>query len=273
MEYTKEDIKERKKKKKKKKKEKEKENKEKEKKKKKKEKDKEKEKASEIFGKKILSNDSAIKKFEKKFPNYDKNGLKFVYNKTINDDFIEIVYSTNKQFFIFSGELDEDDNDIFDRYCDWDIVNKIEFDGSNLMLMDNSSKYIKYDFYPFEQGNELPLSGLGMPKKSLTEIEITCDLYDIKKKFENQSEFFESDDDIFISDTEISWKDDIHVHIGDINLSIVYIVAKDNKIISGFYDKQTTFQLGDCITRCYLHNDNLVIQNCGDVSSVVIIKK
>lgn len=53
-----------------------------------------------------------------------------------------------------------------------------------------------------------------------------------------------------------------------------YYIIKDNTIISGFLDPDTHFQQGDSYTICYLTSDNnLVVRNCGDVSSIVIIKK
>lgn len=52
-----------------------------------------------------------------------------------------------------------------------------------------------------------------------------------------------------------------------------YYITKNNKIISGFNDPSTHFQMGDGHTICYLaENGDLIIENCGDVSSVVIVK-
>ena len=47
---------------------------------------------------------------------------------------------------------------------------------------------------------------------------------------------------------------------------------EDNQFLSGFVDPDTDFQLGDGDTFGYMYDSDLVIQNCGDVSSVVIIK-
>lgn len=55
--------------------------------------------------------------------------------------------------------------------------------------------------------------------------------------------------------------------------SVYYIIAKDKEIISMFEDKRGTYQIGDCYTHCYLYNnDDLIIINYGDISSIVVIK-
>ena len=104
--------------------------------------------------------------------------------------------------------------------------------------------------------------------------------------------FFSEDDDVFnlkpeyivdmTNSTEIvlknnldncivDWKDGIQLYINNNNNT--YIIKKDGNFISGFSDKDTHFQLGDCCTAAYkLNNGELMIYNYGDVSSAVIIR-
>lgn len=73
------------------------------------------------------------------------------------------------------------------------------------------------------------------------------------------------------------WTDDIWVHVHrkeDKNCYYYYVIQND-KVISGFYDKPTHFQLGDGGTSCFVTDDKntLIIENSGDVESIVVIKK
>jgi hypothetical protein len=47
----------------------------------------------------------------------------------------------------------------------------------------------------------------------------------------------------------------------------------NGEFVSGFVDMQSHFQIGDCATSAYKDKDNnLIIYNQGDVSSIVCIK-
>jgi hypothetical protein len=94
-----------------------------------------------------------------------------------------------------------------------------------------------------------------------------------KIKFNNQSDFDILNDETITLEMGCLYKDNMKVYIGRTDDKIIYIVAEDGNIISGFIDKVMSYQLGDGSTDFYIHeNGDLIINNSGDVSSMIIIK-
>ena len=128
-----------------------------------------------------------------------------------------------------------------------------------IKLIEDSDKKISYELYPFDQGDEISLESILRIKES--------ELKKVKSKKCKSPKCLGDD----IAELKYEWTDSMFLYICNEG---GYYVVKDNKIISGFLDPETHFQLGDGSTTCYLtDNNDLVVENCGDVSSVVIIKK
>jgi len=166
--------------------------------------------------------------------------------------------------------------------CFWSIVTKIDASTGSIIkygdpyvgveMMNNTNDGIKFGLYPFEQGKEIPLKCLGYKKKEMVKVDGT-EFWPYKEMvFKNQTNIFRSQDEKFLCEMTFKWKNDLMLHIGEIGSEVVYIVAKDDQIVSGFYDEITAFQRGDGFTTGYLQGGDLIIENCGDVSSVVVIK-
>jgi hypothetical protein len=51
------------------------------------------------------------------------------------------------------------------------------------------------------------------------------------------------------------------------------LTTPDGAVVGGFVDRPTHYQNGDAVTCAYVSGDTLIVQNCGDVSSVVAIRK
>jgi hypothetical protein len=207
----------------------------------------------------------------------------------LNDDewFCEMKELFNEQFdgsadqLIFQQEANDtvifklDDNLIrFQKNEDdaWLKIEKVILNKETIIvdevtpkLLENSSNEISYVLYPFEQCKETSIQGLGY--KDLQQL----DTKDISEQimFDNHTDFFTVAVEASMS---VHWND-FTVYIGyNENDQIIYIVAQNNNIISCFLDDPTTYQIGDGDTSFYLDGKDLVIENCGDVSSVVVIK-
>lgn len=125
----------------------------------------------------------------------------------------------------------------------------------DVKLLENSSHDIEYVLYPFDQDFNLQMSYL-MPT-----LGTFLDKSSLKEIYNNGSKLHH----------KIKWTDELTVVLDH---DEPYKVLLNGKFLSGFSDDPTHFQLGDCCTIAYTDkNDNLIICQHGDVSSVVIIKK
>jgi hypothetical protein len=114
-------------------------------------------------------------------------------------------------------------------------------------LLPNSSYKIKYELYPFEQCEELSLDVL-FPNEKFEEINYN----DSNIKY------------------LIPWTNELTLVIKN---DVSYKVLLNGKFFSGFTDDICFFQIGDGYTKAYKNkNNDLIIYNFGDVSSVVVIK-
>jgi hypothetical protein len=121
-------------------------------------------------------------------------------------------------------------------------------------LLENSSENIEYVLYPFEQGGELPLEYL------IIEPGVFIDKSTLKEIYSNGTKL----------NHRIKWTNDLTLVL---NNDGPYKVKSGKKVISGFIDEPTHFQIGDCMTIAYIDgSNNLIVCQHGDVSSVVIIK-
>ena len=126
-------------------------------------------------------------------------------------------------------------------------------------------KQVKYDLYPFEQGLELTLPELGFSKRRLTFLgEATYnentsinDLLDSKNLDRFKFGFDNSNISFRIEDSEHGQS---------------YLIFNGDKEIAGFDSYCYSYQFGDSETNVYLYDGgkSIIIENCGDVSSVVV---
>lgn len=191
--------------------------------------------------------DEIISAFHETFPNENSNNLKLicptkkdedVYYFSLDDKIIGLVYY---ETWFMGTKIELSTNGM-------KVTGKYDVDFFNTKLLDNSCDDISYELYPFEQCEEIISEVLiGKQKLKFLGKADDCDMSRIKIK-----------NDMFL---------EIH-NVGD-----VYKIVKNNKVISGFIDTDTNFQLGDGNTSVYeMKNGNILIENNGDVSSTVIIK-
>ena len=70
----------------------------------------------------------------------------------------------------------------------------------------------------------------------------------------------------------IKWNDEVYVKVGqDESDNLSYRVYAYDKLNCGFVDITYSYQLGDGETNIYRNENTMIIENCGDVSSVVVI--
>ena len=124
-------------------------------------------------------------------------------------------------------------------------INESSKDKS-ISLMINSSDKIEYQLFEIEYtDNEMCYNNPNLNMENL-------------KKIGEYNEY----------NYKFLWKDDLYLIITNNS----YCIYENNIFISGFTDKYSIFQLGDGETNIYLDlNNNLVIENNGDVSSIVKI--
>lgn len=176
-------------------------------------------------------------------------------------------------------------------------MNKVEFMKSN-------SDEIEYGLYPDQNDNYTSYSDMNIKEDNLQEIKHESVFPAKEIRFSNEKDFLRETENeknyTFKYSLKVNWTDDLTLYIGHTNrygikmfgngkgikvdmgegdeyvsigANVVYIIAHEDEIISGFYDDQTTFQLGDCATITYIHDDNdLVVLNGGDVSSTVVLR-
>lgn len=113
-------------------------------------------------------------------------------------------------------------------------------------LIPDSCDYISYKLYPFDQGEELTLEEIGLDVGELVELESGV-----------------NDNDVFVVIVNSTMSITIAANVYSVTI---------NGVASGFTDTTGSFQLGDGETTGYLYNGkDVVIENRGDVSSVVVI--
>ncbi len=225
--------------------------------------------------------DYVIKSFSKHYPNNNFHKLLFI---TMIDDGECYIFNMDGTLVRYDIENDDDNCKCMEEmineipkyyYCIWSTIPKIELDTTNVTtygkvekydipkLSDNSNKNIRYELYPFEQTREIPLNGLDM--HDLKQLEFENIDYEVKI-VDERIEII-SDKDTYRT-AKCEWKDGFMLWI----IGSTYVITKNNQIISMFTDEPTTYQIGDGETKCFLYKDcHLVIENCGDVSSVVVV--
>lgn len=133
------------------------------------------------------------------------------------------------------------------------VGNVTTLDG--IELLENSSRDIEYVLYPFEQCCDLPMSYL------IPTMGTFLDESGLKEIYNNDCKLHH----------EIKWTDELTLLLDH---EEPYKLFLNGKFLSGFSDDEMYFQLGDGCTMAYTDkNDNLIVYQHGDVSSVVIIKK
>ncbi len=152
-------------------------------------------------------------------------------------------------------------------------------DISKVNLTENSSKEFFFECHPFEQTIENQLEYYNIFK--------TVKIFDSRAqghgatddyKFTNLDQFPEAEHISMKYGLDIQWTELRKVLICTTKkCEVIYLVieqeTKSNKykIISMLLDPNAYFQEGDGSTMAFLHGDDLVIDNGGDVSSIVII--
>ena len=191
--------------------------------------------------------ENMINEFKEIMPyDYDINNLKLIYTSPNNDT---SVYSLGDKI-VGAHNCDEWFNVPYINLSNEHPSNEEHF----IKLLNKSSDNICYDLYPFEQCGEVPLEALGINVQNLKVID-EGSVPKCLKDYEVEMSF--------------EYGDGFTISIAESN----YYISKNNEIISGFSDPETHFQLGDGCTNCYLADTGeLIIENCGDVSSTVIVK-
>jgi hypothetical protein len=128
------------------------------------------------------------------------------------------------------------------------------YNQTNVKLIEDDG-VITYELYPFQQGNEITLEIL-LKVLKLDQAEA--------EQLESQNE--DSDDNSYLCRVD----DTTTIHVSD---DQIYSVRRGGEIVSAFEGPDYEFQLGDGDTRCFIvkSKNMLIIENRGDVSSVVII--
>ena len=198
----------------------------------------------------------AYASFRNHFPNSQILDLEYVKARVEQGYDPLIVFRLNGNLICYNAE----------RYCDkcdcdcfWYTIDKMvvsqnsnqkigNMDCSVPELMPGSTDRITYEIYPFEQGDALELSELGLKEQSLGE-----------------PNYFEEDE-------EVNWIDGLTLRVGENDKGITYTIYDGDQFISGLCDSSYSLQLGDAWSASYRYGTDLVIRNCGDVSSTVIIR-
>lgn len=215
---------------------------------------------STIVGEDICKINNAISNFIKtsneKYPELDINQLK-LYTETV-------FFGSNIQIY-----QNETDKYCLSEYNFSRIANDMKFNDNDLKLWKHSSNKIEYQLYAFPMTeNVAPIEAFGYTKYNET-----IDNSNGKIFFDNKCEFFENEFEYYAS---YQWIDGMVLYIGDENdnMNIVYIIAKDNTILSAFKDDNRVFEEGEFPTLGYIDEEtqHLIIANYGLNSSIVIVK-
>jgi hypothetical protein len=199
------------------------------------------------------------------------------FKKEFNNKLEDLTFLDDHDDWVYFNLPSHDEIIILDiSTVSWSKIQKVILDKNTTIvdedtpeLLPNSSNEISYELYP--SGDVyLPLKCLGYD-----DLEKENDNYDCDQdvKFKNYDEFLEKP-----FESAAYFRNHMYsVNIGHGQDSIIYIVSKqtdndEQEIISCFVDKPTTYQLGDGSTNFYTNDDNIIIENEGDVSSIVVIK-
>jgi hypothetical protein len=186
---------------------------------------------------------------------YDISELQFLSFTTCDETALFTIPNTD---IVARYYVDSDDTWLYGTQ--WNIPERHELtvgvpstlDG--VELLPNSSSKIEYVLYPYEQGCDLPMSYL------IPTIGSFLDETSLKNVYESDSKLHHV----------IKWTDELTLIL---DFDKPYKVVLNGEFLSGFVDEETHFQLGDGGTLAYIDKDkNLIVCQCGDVSSVVIIK-
>lgn len=185
--------------------------------------------------------DECVTTFYNTFPNDDMNNLTLLGQST--EEPHVFLLGTRKIFFVSENNHW---SDVPVMHLSTKNPHSEEYD---ITLIPNSCESISYELYPFEQCETIPIEYICSDQMTIVEGE----------EVENGMKY--------------RWTDDIWVHVN--MMTDYYYVIQNDKVISGFYDKPTHFQLGDGGTSCFVTDDKntLIIENSGDVESIVVIKK
>lgn len=111
------------------------------------------------------------------------------------------------------------------------------------------SEHIAFELYPFLQGQELTLKELGLDEENYVTV--------------NNLE----------EEGVIGWTHNLSLKIEHNKDDVLeYQILKNGELFSGFCDPSSSFQLGDGSSVVYIYENRIIVENCGDVSSVVVIK-
>ena len=199
-----------------------------------------------------------FRSFLKHYWNVDPDKLKFVANRLDSTDPL-VVFKLEKELICCSNDLTCSLEDACEC-CYWRSVKCITLDQMNQNINDDlqivgKNKYntvTSIDLYPFEQTEEMSLVELGFDEALLEKME-----YD-----QNETDYNIIIDVSIVSHTWIT--------IGHNSEGITYYVYENGIIQYGFIDTAYNYQNGDGETNVYRYEDSIIIQNYGDVSSVVV---
>ncbi|MEX0598641.1 MAG: hypothetical protein WD512_19315, partial [Candidatus Paceibacterota bacterium] len=157
----------------------------------------------------------------------------------------------------------------------WNIVPVYEvgttFNNSKdtVNLLPGSKADISYELYPMDQAETFSLENLGF---------VLQDPISESESYDYDCHDFCVQNTKFIPSVKYTIADDLYLYIGRFgNFSsgkkegIIYVLMKGEELLSGFMDYEFSFQEGDGETNVYFYEDQIVIDNMGDVSSIVII--
>ena len=178
---------------------------------------------------------------------------------------------------------------VFAAYPDGEIK-KLNDKGADLYIM-GDSYYIQFKLYLDSSGNEItrlyaPIPSASIDWEEIMESEWSKDYEPYREnvtvldKHEDSCDFFKIYNNIeefsiveeYSDDCRTFWQWDQYTL--SVWNSRLYIVSDDTgKIISALIAPNTDLQLGDGDSIAYrLNNNTVILENCGDVCSVVIIK-
>lgn len=220
--------------------------------------------------------------FMEQLPDHKFKNIKFISDENNTDDMSSqtILFECDN---VFIGLKMTDD-------IIWYVVDRIKLSSTNVEcfssddddptddsfveLFDKSDSSVSYDLYPLKQGFEINYKQIDKKYQNVTEITSTeLSTIEIKNKIlEKQINKHMKNIKKYHSVTnyqKFDICDNFNVCIGN----DMIIVLKNNEIISGFFDKVTSFQKGDYMSIAYLAEcGDFVYCNYGDVSSIIIIK-
>jgi hypothetical protein len=158
----------------------------------------------------------------------------------------------------------------------WNIVPVYEvsttFNSSKdaVTLLPGSIAEISYEFYPMDQAETFSLENLGFVLGDPIPVSETYYGDDCHEVCLQTTKFIPS--------VKYQIGDDYELILGRYQNTndkradgIIYVLMKGDQLLSGFKDHDFSFQEGDGETNVYFYEDQIVIDNMGDVSSIVII--